>query len=381
VSRAGGGLTTIDAMMTTAREVLPRGLQLMLGAAAAVIVFAGLRAVDEIVGPAFLALVLTVLLHPVRGWLSSKHWPGWLASLVCILSVYAILIGLAVALVVATGRFATLLPTYQDRFNELVDDLFSKLNEFGVGDRQIQTFLDSLDLSKLSDVLTGVIGGMVALVSSLVFICMLVLFMTFDASTFPAHLAAAAGERPTIVSSFRSFASGTRTYLLVSTVFGLIVAVLDTIALAVMGVPVPVLWGLLAFITNYIPNVGFVIGLIPPAVLGLLEGGPGLMLAVIVVYCVINLILQSVIQPKFVGDAVGLSTSITFLSLVFWAFILGALGALLAIPLTLLVKAILVDADPRNAWLQPLLSNRSDPDQVEQPAATPLTGPATTPTA
>jgi AI-2 transport protein TqsA len=368
-------------MATTMREVLPRGLLLLLGAAATVVVFAGLRAVSEIIGPAFLALVLTVLLHPVRGWLTSRHLPGWAASLVCILSVYAIIIGLAAALVVATGRFATLLPTYQDRFNQLVDDLFSKLNDFGVGDQQIQGFLDSLDLSNLSGLLTGVIDGILGLVSSLVFICTLVLFLTFDASTFPGHLAATARERPTIVSSFQSFASGTRTYLFVSTVFGLIVAVLDTAALAIMDVPVPVLWGLLAFITNYIPNIGFVIGLVPPAVLALLEGGPGLMIAVIVVYCVINLILQSVIQPKFVGDAVGLSTSITFLSLVFWAFVLGALGALLAIPLTLLVKAILVDADPRNAWLEPLLSNRAAPEPAEEvPAAAPSPDRAPAPT-
>lgn len=351
-------------MATTVRAALPRGLLLLLGAAAMVIVTAGLRAVSEIVGPAFLALVLTVLLHPVRGWLTSKRLPGWAASTICILAVYCILIGLAASLVVATGRFATLLPTYQDRFNQLVDDFFSQLNAWGVGDKQIQGFLDSLDLSHLSSLLTGAIDGLFALVSSLVFICTLVLFMTLDAGRFPGHLAAAAHERPAIATAFHAFASGTRTYLLVSTVFGLIVAVLDTLALAVMGVPVPILWGLLAFITNYIPNVGFVIGLLPPAILGLLEGGPGLMLAVIVVYCVINLILQSVIQPKFVGDAVGLSTSITFLSLVVWAFVLGPLGALLAVPLTLLVKAILVDADPRNAWLEPLLSNRPNQDSV-----------------
>ena len=121
------------------------------------------------------------------------------------------------------------------------------------------------------------------------------------------------------------------------------------------------LWGLLAFITNYIPNVGFVIGLVPPAILGLLEGGPGLMLAVIAIYSVINVVIQTVIQPKVVGDAVGLSTTLTFLSLVFWAWVIGALGALLAIPLSLLVKALLVDVDPDNRWLMPILSNRDDP--------------------
>jgi predicted PurR-regulated permease PerM len=154
-------------------------------------------------------------------------------------------------------------------------------------------------------------------------------------------------------------------------VFGFAVAVLDTIALAFMGIPVPVLWGLLSFITNYIPNIGFVIGLIPPAILGLLEGGPGLMIAVIVVYSVINIVLQSVIQPKFVGDAVGLATTVTFVSLIFWTFVMGPLGALLAIPLTLFAKAVLVDVDPRIAWVDTLASNR-DPRQEEAAPSPPV---------
>ena len=127
--------------------------------------------------------------------------------------------------------------------------------------------------------------------------------------------------------------------------FGFIVAVLDSAFLAFTPVPDPLLWGLLAFITNYIPNVGFIIGLVPPAALGLLIGGPGLMLLIIVVYIVLNFIIQSVIQPKFVGDAVGLSVSLTFLSLIFWVFVLGPAGAFLAVPLSLLAKALLVDVD------------------------------------
>ncbi len=125
--------------------------------------------------------------------------------------------------------------------------------------------------------------------------------------------------------------------------------------------PLPLTWGLLAFITNYIPNIGFVIGLIPPAILALLEGGPSLMLAVIAVYCVLNVVIQTVIQPKVVGDSVGLSTTLTFVSLVVWAWVLGALGALLAIPITLLVKAVLVDSDPNLRWLRPLISNKDEP--------------------
>jgi AI-2 transport protein TqsA len=138
------------------------------------------------------------------------------------------------------------------------------------------------------------------------------------------------------------------------------VAVLDVGLLYLLSIPVPLVWGLLAFITNYIPNIGFVVGLVPPAILGLLEGGIPGALGVIVGYSVLNVIIQSVIQPKVVGDAVGLSTSLTFLSLVFWAWVLGALGALLAIPLSLLAKALLVDVDPDSRWLVPLLSGGSE---------------------
>ena len=135
--------------------------------------------------------------------------------------------------------------------------------------------------------------------------------MAMDGGTFPRQLERARAVRPAIVDAISAFASGTRRYLAVSTVFGLIVAVLDTIALAILGVPAPVLWGLLAFITNYIPNIGFVIGLIPPAILACSRAAPSLMLAVIAVYCVLNVVIQTVIQPKVVGDAVGLSTTLT----------------------------------------------------------------------
>ena len=114
----------------------------------------------------------------------------------------------------------------------------------------------------------------------------------------------------------------------------------------------PRLWALLAFITNYVPNIGFIIGLIPPALLGLVVGGPSKMIEVIVLYCVLNLIIQSVIQPKVVGDAVGLTTTMSFLSLIVWAYLLGPLGAILAIPASLLFKAVLLDVDPDARWLQ-----------------------------
>ena len=117
-----------------------------------------------------------------------------------------------------------------------------------------------------------------------------------------------------------------------------------------LHIPEPLLWGLLAFICNFIPYVGFVIGLIPPALLALLGGDWRLMIFIIVVYIILNSLFTTLLQSYFVGNAVGLSITLTVTSLVFWAWVIGPLGAILAVPLSLLVKALLIDADPAAGW-------------------------------
>jgi predicted PurR-regulated permease PerM len=306
--------------------------------------------------------VLTILVHPVRERLQ-RRLPGWLASVLCTLLVSGIIVGLALSVVLAAARFGSLLPAYADDLGDLVDDATTWLHHLGIDPEQVQQVRSGLDLSGLAGLVESALTGVFGAASSLAFILALCLFMTVDGRTFPTQLATVAQRRPELVGALSQFARGTRGYLWVSTVFGLVVAILDTIALYVLDVPAPLLWGLLAFLTNYIPNVGFVIGLIPPAILALLESGPGLMLAVVIIYTVLNLIIQSGIQPKVVGDAVGLSTTLTFLSLVFWSWIIGPMGAILAVPMTLLAKALLVDGDPGNRWLVPLIANREDTDE------------------
>lgn len=343
---------------------LPRALLLLIGMAAAVVVIAGLRGVADLLAPAFLALVLTVLAHPLRRWLD-RWMPSWAASAVCIVVVYLGVVLLALAVVVSVARFGELLPTYADELQDRVDAVVARLADLGVGQAQVEQVAGSFDIGTVGGFVGDLLADLMGLVSNLFFILALVLFMTMDGGSFPRQLERVRAVKPQIVVAFTDFAHGTRRYLAVSTVFGLIVAVLDTIALALLGVPLPLLWGLLAFITNYIPNIGFVIGLIPPAILALLEGGPGLMLAVIAVYCLLNVVIQSVVQPKVVGDSVGLSTTLSFFSLVFWTWVIGPLGALLAIPLTLFAKALLIDTDPDARWLRPLISNKDDEDRAD----------------
>jgi predicted PurR-regulated permease PerM len=332
------------------RPAFPRAVVMLVGWASGFLVLAGVSFTAWLVCPALLALIIVIAISPVQSWLRRRGWPGWLTTLVLVVLVVGLLVLFAVVLVVSIARLATLLPQYADRADELLRSLAGSLEQFGVEPGQLQEAVGSIDPAKLVALIGAFLAGLSGAVSGLVFLLCLLLFLSVEAGGMDRRLAAVAADRPSLERALRSFAEGTRTYLVVTTVFGLIVGVLDAAALAIIGVPLPVLWGVLSFITNYVPNVGFVIGLVPPALLALLTGGVPDMLLVIGVYCVLNFVIQSLIQPRFVGDSVGLAMTTTFLALIFWAWLLGPLGALLAIPLTLLVKALLVDVDPTARW-------------------------------
>jgi AI-2 transport protein TqsA len=327
---------------------------MLLGAGAAVLVLAGVRATAWLIGPMFLALMVVIALYPVQSWLRRHNWPEWLTTLVLVLLVVGVLASFVLVVIVSLAQLAGLLPQYADRADDLLQSLSGALSSLGAPTGQLDEAVGSISPDKVVALIGAVLAGLSATLTSVVFLICLMLFLSVDAGGIERRLAAVAVDRPELETALRSFAHGTRSYLLVSTVFGLIVGVLDGVALAVIGVPLPVLWAVLAFITNYIPNVGFIIGLVPPALLALLTLGLPEMLAVIAVYCVLNFVIQSLIQPRYVGDSVGLATTTTFVALVFWAWLLGPLGALLAIPMTLLVKALLVDVDPAARWANAL---------------------------
>jgi predicted PurR-regulated permease PerM len=143
----------------------------------------------------------------------------------------------------------------------------------------------------------------------------------------------------------------TRRYVVITGAFAIVVGALDTVFLLILGIPLAFLWGLLAAACNFIPYVGFLIGLVPPALLALLTQGWQSMVLVIVVYTLLNSVVTTFVPAKFVGDAVGMSMTVTVASVAFWAWVCGPLGAVLAIPLSLLVKAIFVDSVPSARWL------------------------------
>ncbi|MGW4214316.1 AI-2E family transporter [Lentzea sp. NPDC004789] len=318
---------------------MPRALTILLGGAAAVVVVAGVRAVAWLVAPAMLALLVVIAISPVHRWLRDRGAPPWLATLTVVAGVYSVLAVVAVTVAASGVRLASMLPEFAR------DELVARA----------ERAINGLDRGRLMGAIGGLLNELTSLTTSLVFLLALLLFLGVEVGWAHSRLADIAADRPNLREALEEFVRRTRRYILVTTIFGFIVAVLDAVALAVLGIPLALLWGVLSFVTNYIPNIGFILGVAPPAVLALLQHGPRRALAVLVFYVVLNFVVQSLIQPRFTGDAAGLSTTATFLALVFWAWVLGPLGALLAVPLTVLVKVLLVDIDPAAGWAAALL--------------------------
>jgi AI-2 transport protein TqsA len=343
-----------------------RALTVLVAGASAIVLIVGVQYFSGIIGPLFLALVLTIAVQPLREAVTRRGVPRWVGAVVALLCLFAGLVALSFAVIAAGAQLVNLLGDYGPQFGNLRDQLTESMRSAGIDSTRAKDVLSSFDVGKLSGFIVTLLGGAAGLASNLVLILGLLLFMTLDAAGYTGVLRRMPTDRRPLAESLGKFAKGTRRYLVVSTVFGAIVALLDVGVLYLLNVPAPWLWGLLAFITNYIPNIGFVIGVIPPALLGLLSGGWQTMLLVIVAYTVINAVIQSGLQPKIVGGSVGLSGTLSFLSLIFWAFVLGAWGALLAIPLTLFARALLVDVDANSRWVVPLLSGQHDEETLKE---------------
>lgn len=335
-------------------------LSIILALAGVVIIAVGLRAISSIFAPAFFALTLVLAARPLQRWLIRHRVPPWLAATIVLLSMYVLLLALITAAGLALAQLYDTVPRYFDEFGTIYDDLMNQLEAFGVAQSDVDSLLGSMQFGSVVTVIGDVLDSLGAAGSQLVVVIMVMFFLAFDSLNAGRRWRTLAASKPELTEALTDFAVGVRKYWLVSTVFGLIVAAIDVVALVALGVPLAFTWGLLAFVTNYIPNVGFVLGLLPPALLALLDSGPVTMVWVIVIYSVVNFTIQSLIQPKFTGDAVGLSPTITFLSLVFWAIVVGPLGALLAVPLTLFAKAILIDADPSARWANAFLVSGRD---------------------
>ncbi|MDY5585558.1 MAG: AI-2E family transporter [Arcanobacterium sp.] len=339
---------------------VPVGLVILAVISLMTIAFTGLHFVQGVFAPFFLGLTLVLAFRPIGRGMVKRGLPIWFAITTTFSVLIVVFVGIVSLVVWSFTPVPVTLMNYSGRFRETVAALSHFLKENNLQSLDVSKLLSNIDYNTIITFAFNFvdqfsrIGGLLAIVVVALF------FITLDTATMKARAEVSRRWHSNLAIALEGFEKRVRAYWIISTVFGLIVAVVDVIALQMLAIPLAWTWGIWAFVTNYIPNIGFIIGVLPPMLMALLDQGWQAMLWVMVLYSVINVVIQTFVQPKFTGDVVGLSPTVTFISLVVWTSIVGILGSILAVPLTLFFKALLVDADPRTRWLDVFLISEKD---------------------
>jgi AI-2 transport protein TqsA len=342
-------------------------VNVLLGCAAIVVIIGGLRLAAPMVVPFLLAVVVATILIPPLQWLVKRRLPLPIAMLVLSLGLLLAWIPLAAILGASFDDFVVALPMYQEKIQAMVMSLSAWLGEHG-----IEAGRDAVeDLVQPAAALAFVrhLGsGLGSALANFFLILLTVIFILVEASGFPDKARDALGGRAGVMDSFREFSDRLQEYLRIKTLVSLMTGVTIALWLWLVGLDFPMLWGVLAFLLNYVPNIGSIFAAVPAILLALVALDWTGVLLVIAGFVAVNMVFGNIVEPRMMGKGLGLSTLVVFVSLVFWGWVLGPVGMLLSGPLTMVLK-IALETDPRTRWFAVLLGPARPPlPAAENPA-------------
>jgi AI-2 transport protein TqsA len=318
----------------------PRSAHPLVLLAALVIIAAGLRVAAPVVVPLFVSLFLAMIASPLIGWLSRRKVPHGIA----IAMVGGMLLGSLLLLGAVVGNsiaeFSVARSEYQERLRELVVASLAWGTQHGVNvDReQILGAVDPGAVMGLVGVLVSELGGALANAFVIAFTVILILF---EATSLPQKLRAMTGDPDRIMGYVSKVRKQVDDYIGVMALLSVLTGISITLCLLAIGVDFAVLWGLIAFLLNFVPNIGSILAALPTILLALLQLGPDAALLTAGAYLVVNTIIGNVIGPRMMGKGLGLSTLTVFVSLILWGWLLGPVGMLVSVPLTGAIKLAL----------------------------------------
>ncbi|MFQ5345552.1 MAG: AI-2E family transporter [Mariprofundus sp.] len=325
---------------------------ILVAAAAFVIVVAGIQAAASLLIPFLLAAFIAIICLSPLNWLTSKRVPTGAAVLIITLAI--VVLGMVIATFIGTSvaDFSENLPSYQERLKVLSGTTVNWLSGRGI-DTSTQSLLSAFDPSAAMGMAGELMSGLGNVLTNTFLIVLTVIFLLIEAATLPHKWKTLKNGAPS-TKAFEKFIGSVSAYFVIKIWISLATGIFIAIWLAVIGVDYPLLWGLVAFLFNFVPNIGSIIAAIPAILLALVQLGGGEALLAGLGYVIANVVMGNIIEPRFMGKGVGLSTLVVFLSLVFWGWVLGPVGMLLSVPLTMIVKLAL-ESRPDTQWLAILL--------------------------
>ena len=327
--------------------------RLLITVACSIVIIAGMRAAQSIIVPFLLSAFLAAICAVPLLWLKRKGISTGIAVIMVLFGI--LLIGFLVVVLIGTSvqDFSGSLPTYQARLQGEISQIFSWLRGKGININE-KGLLKLINPGTAMQVFAGTLDSFRKVLTNGFMIILTVIFILLEVSGFPDKLRAALGDKGASSEGLDKIALSIKRYIAIKTLTSLATGIFVSGCLVIIGVDYPALWGLVAFLLNYIPSIGSIIAAVPAVILSFIQFGIGRTLFVIGAYLLVNTIIGSIVEPRVMGRGVGLSTLVVFLSLVFWGWVLGPIGMLLSVPLTMIVKISLEESEDTR-WIAVLL--------------------------
>jgi predicted PurR-regulated permease PerM len=314
-----------------------QGIRFLVIAAALVIIIMGINQAQSVLVSFLVAVFFAVIGTPPVLWLERNRVPSVVAVLLVVAGMVTILLIVGAIVGASINSFYSELPAYQSRLQEQVSTFQSFLADKGIRGMD-EVLSEYINPGVVMSLTARLLAGLGSALSNIVLILLTVAFILFEASSFPVKLRAVLGDPKQAFPQFTRFVGDIERYVVIKTLISLVTGGLIGTWLFILGVDFPILWGFLAFLLNYVPSVGSTVAAIPAVLLAFIQLGIGSAMMATAGYMAVNFILDNVIETRLMGRKLGLSTLVVFLSLVFWGSLLGPVGMVLCIPLTMTLK-------------------------------------------
>ncbi len=330
----------------------------LLVAAAVVILVFGLKYSSDVLAPIFLAATLAILFTPTLWWLEKKGLPAGLALLVLVLALGGFIVLMIIILTFSLEQLALRLPVYQELLLQRIDAFTAAMGSIGIDmqDALNSIVADTTSLAKSAiNIALGVLGNSVAIV----FFLFLLFLMLVESKSIATKFQTRLQTGNNFATQLSTYTKQIQRQYRIQTMSNFLSAVAITVELFLFRVDFALLWGFLAFILGYIPNVGLIIACLPAVVIAFILYGWGTALAILVIGIILNAAMDNAVTPRIMGKGLNLPILLVFLSFLWWSWVFGFVGALLAIPATLFVKTLLQGRQETH-FLVVLLSGQGD---------------------
>jgi predicted PurR-regulated permease PerM len=326
--------------------------------AALIIIFTGIFYAKSIITPVLIALFISIICAQPISWLEKKKIPRWLALIIVILGLIVFFSGFTFLIGGTLASFTSNLSQYESTLTTISNSFIQFLNEKGlnISKDQISTLVQP---AKILDFTASALNKLFNMVGTAFLIFIIILFILLEFRSFSIKAKAIQNESNKSISFFSTILQNIRHYLGIKTIICLSVGILIYLTLLIIGVDYPLLWALIAFLMNYIPNIGAIISMIPTVLFALVQLGLGGALWTLGSCMVIHNVIGGFLEPRIMGKGLGLSTLVVFLSLLFWGFILGMVGMFLSVLFTMTIKIIL-EQNEKTRWLAILLGTPAE---------------------